>query len=109
LGRGTTRRHCFFGNASGAHLAGLGAAIAAIKTPLVVEVLMTSTVFDPQLLKQFNDMRLRIGERLLTDAGKLCATIVTRQPTINLSTSSLPASGVTLGGARLLQTRARRL
>lgn len=83
-------------NASGAHLAGLGAAIAAIKTPLIIEVCMTSTVFGPQLLKQFDDMRLRIGERLLTDVGKLVRDSRYTEADQRLENLVVAGSGVTL-------------
>ena len=56
--------------ASGPHLAGLGAAITAVRTPLVIEVSMAGRTLDAALLKQIGDMRVRIGERLVSDAGK---------------------------------------
>jgi hypothetical protein len=57
-------------NANGMHLAGLGSAIAAIKTPMVLEVRMTGKTFPPQLLRQIEDMRARINERLVYDTEK---------------------------------------
>jgi len=60
----------FSANANGPHLAGLAAAVAAIKTPLSIEVRMTGQVFDAELLKRIDHMRVRINERLVSDAGK---------------------------------------
>ena len=57
----------FSPTASGAHLAGLGVAMAAIKTPLSIEVTMTRSAFDAALLKQIADVRGRIAERLHAD------------------------------------------
>jgi hypothetical protein len=57
-------------NANGLHLAGLTAALAAIKTPLTLEVRMTGKSFTPRLMSQIDDMRARVNERHVFDAEK---------------------------------------
>jgi Type IV secretion-system coupling protein DNA-binding domain len=57
-------------NANGPHLAGLGAALGAIKTPIAIEVRMSGKTFEPQLLRQIDDMRTRVHDRHLFDAEK---------------------------------------
>jgi hypothetical protein len=60
----------FSARACGPHLAGLALAITAI-TPLVIEVHMTREKLGPKVLKQIDDARARINDRVLTDAAKL--------------------------------------
>ena len=56
--------------AIGAHLAGLGAALSAVKTPLYLEVRMSRIVFDAALMKQIAVVRRRIAERFRSDPTK---------------------------------------
>ena len=56
--------------ATGMHLAGLGAAIAAIKTQMTIEICMTRTPFDAKLHRQIGDVRTRIADRMHFDANK---------------------------------------
>jgi hypothetical protein len=56
--------------ANGPHLAGFGAVIDAIQTPLSIEVRMSGTPFAATLLGQIDDMRVRVNDRLVSDAGK---------------------------------------
>lgn len=60
----------FSPNANGPHLAGFGAVLNAITTPLSIEVRLSGKPFSTTLLKQIDDMRVRVNERLMSDAGK---------------------------------------
>ncbi len=60
----------FSPSATGAHLAGLGAAMGAIRTQIAIEVRMSRTLFDAALLKQITTVRGRIADRLHADASK---------------------------------------
>ena len=60
----------FSPNANGPHLASFGAVLGAIKTPLTIEVRMSGRPFTTSTLKQINDMRIRVNDRLIADGGK---------------------------------------
>ena len=60
----------FSPTAKGSHLAGLGAAVAAITTALAIEVSMANAPFDAALLKQIAEVRVRVADRQQADAGK---------------------------------------
>lgn len=56
--------------AIGPHLSGLGAAMAAIDTELVIDVAMTTANFDASLLKEITDVRSRLESRMHADPGR---------------------------------------
>ncbi len=60
----------FSPSATGVHLAGLGAAMDAIRTQLAIEVRMSRSPFDAALLNQIALVRMRIADRLHADASK---------------------------------------
>lgn len=61
----------FSPSANGPHLASLSAVVAAIKTPLHIEVCMTQKTLDGALLERIAATRARIAQRMLSDAHKL--------------------------------------
>jgi Type IV secretion-system coupling protein DNA-binding domain len=60
----------FSPGATGAHLASFGAAVGAIKVPLMIEVRMARTPFDGKLKREIASVRTRIGERQQMDANR---------------------------------------
>ena len=86
----------FSAQASGMHLAGLGNALAHIKTPLTIELRLTRRAFSDNLLQEIEGMRVRIRDRIAVDTNELRRDSRYSEADLRLENLVLAASGVEL-------------